>query len=419
MKDINKWTKTKTLLIVLDCILCIAIVVSSMVVVIDRSRMKNGAVYTGKTDKNTSDIQSGDEFKGTTSARLMFAGDNLIHRSIFKQANQRAGGDGYDFKFSYEPVKDIISKADLAFIEQESVMDPESEPSSYPDFNSPPELLDDLIYCGFDVFNHANDHVLDMGVSGARNCLELYKSKGDKAILTGLYETHEKIFEPQITVVNNIIFSFVSFTETLNGNSLSSASGLGLMYLTDERSTTDELYASIKQAIQNAQKVSDVVCVCVNWEDNGSNEPVSSQRLIVEKLLEYGADIIVCTGTQALQPIEFRENADGEQAAVIWSLGNFISCFDEATALLGGIADVTVKKNFDNNTVIIDSARLIPTVTHYGPEYENVRIIPLADYTAELAQAHGINGITEEFTLGYIKSFYSDLFGDRLEVKPN
>ena len=49
MKDNLKWTKSKVFLISINCILCVAIVVSAMMIVIDKSRIKNGAVFTGGT----------------------------------------------------------------------------------------------------------------------------------------------------------------------------------------------------------------------------------------------------------------------------------------------------------------------------------------------------------------------------------
>ena len=53
MKDSLKWTKSKVFLIAFNCILCIAIVVSAMMIVIDKSRIKNGAIYTGKDAETT------------------------------------------------------------------------------------------------------------------------------------------------------------------------------------------------------------------------------------------------------------------------------------------------------------------------------------------------------------------------------
>ena len=47
MKDNLKWTKSKIFLISINCILCVAIVVSAMMIVIEKSIIKNGTVFTG------------------------------------------------------------------------------------------------------------------------------------------------------------------------------------------------------------------------------------------------------------------------------------------------------------------------------------------------------------------------------------
>lgn len=415
MKDTHKWTRPKILLIAFNCILCLAIVVSSMMIVIDKSRMKNGVVYSGKEDESSESSTDSDTSKGTATARLMCAGDNLIHKSIYKQANTRAGGDGYDFSYAYDGVRDIIKLSDIAFLNQETVMVSENEPSSYPLFNSPVQLLDEMIGVGFDVFNQATNHVMDQQLSGAKSDIALFKSKQD-IILTGLYETRDDMLKPQTKDVNGITFSFVGFTEYLNGLVVPSDSDLGLLYLTDTRYTQDELYSTMKQMIDNAKKVSDVVCVSMHWSTEDITEPDESEQEIVDKLLEYGADIIIGTGPHVLQPMEYKQNSDGEQALVIWSLGNFISCQNKVDNMLGGIADVTVTKNLDTDKITISSAKLIPTITQFNSSFSNVHIVPLASYTKELASNHGINGYSSSYSLDYINKFYSDMFGDKLET---
>ena len=42
MKDTHKWSRKKIALVVLNCLLCLAILISSMVIIIDESRIKNG-----------------------------------------------------------------------------------------------------------------------------------------------------------------------------------------------------------------------------------------------------------------------------------------------------------------------------------------------------------------------------------------
>ncbi len=415
MKDTHKWTKGKTAIIIFDCLICLAIVVSSMVMVIDNSRIKNGAVYQAPDSGVSSDDGGAKPViqQGTQTARLMCAGDNLIHRSIYTQAKSRAGGNGYDFAYAYENVKDIISSADIAFLNQETIMDKDNEPASYPLFNSPTELLDEMIEIGFDVFNQSTNHTMDKTLSGALNNIELFKSK-QNVLLTGLYETRDDMLKPQTREVNGITFSFVGFTEFLNGLRVPSSSDLGLVYLTDTRYSQEEIYATMKQMIDIAKENSDVVCVSMHWQTEDITVPDESQIQITQKLLEYGADIIIGTGPHVLQPMEMKQNGDGEDALVIWSLGNFISCQNKRNNMLGGIADITVKKDLATGKVSFESATLIPTITHFGSSFSNVRIIPFADYSEELAAQHGVK--SSSFTYNYISEFYTDMFGDRLKV---
>lgn len=408
MKDNLKWTKSKIFLIVFNCILCIAIVISAMMIVIDKSRMKNGIVYTdGEPVTTNADAQS-----ATQSARLMCAGENLVYSSIFSQASDRANSNGYDFSASYDGIKDIIAKSDLAMVTQSSVMDDKNDPSGSPEFNSPNEILDKLIALGFDVFNQANDHIMDMGLSGAINDIALFKTKENKALLTGLDENREEMIKPHTREVNGITFSFVGITESLGGYSLSEDSDIGIFDLSDDRSSEDEINGSVKQLITNSKNASDIVCVSVHWDTDTSE---STQSAIIEKLLDYGADIIIGTGTHTLQPIEYTKNSDGEQALVMRSLGDLISAADTADELLGGIADITVTKDSAGKTTVT-SAKLIPTVTQYSTDYADIKIIPFAKYTKELAASHGILQNDESFTYDYIEKYYKDMFKDTLEI---
>lgn len=408
MKDNLKWTKSKIFLIVFNCILCIAIVISAMMIVIDKSRMKNGIVYTnGEPVTTDTDTQS-----ATKSARLMCAGENLLYSSIISQASERASSGGYDFSASYDGIKEIIAKSDLAMVTQSSVMDDKNEPSGSPEFNSPNEILDKLISLGFDVFNQANDHITDMGLSGVINDIALFKTRENEALLTGLDENREEMIKPHTREVNGITFSFVGITESLGGYSLSEDSDIGILDLSDDRSSEDEINGSLKQLITNSKNASDIVCVSVHWDVDTSE---STQTDIIEKLLNYGADIIIGTGIHTLRPIEYIKNSDGEQALVMRSLGDLISAADTADELLGGIADITVTKDSAGKTTVT-SAKLIPTITQYSTDYADIKIIPFAKYTKELAASHGILQNDESFTYDYIEKYYKEMFKEALEI---
>lgn len=415
MKDSKKWTKSKIFLVVFNSLLCVAIVVSAMVIIIDKSRTKNGVIYDGKVETTASEEKENSEStkSGKATARLMCAGDNLIHRSIYKQAKERSKNGTYDFDYAYDQIRDIIPMSDIAFLNQEVLIDPGTEPDTYPCFNSPPELLDEMIGLGFDVFNQATNHCLDKGVTAARRDISLFKSK-QNIILTGLYDNEDDMLKPQTTDVNGITFSFVGFTEYTNGIPIPSDSNLGLLAFSDERYTEEQHYAKAKQMIDIAKQNSDIVCVSMHWAVEDTTTPHDDQKKILTKLLEYGADLIIGTGPHVLQPIEFMQNGDGEQAAVIWSLGNLISCQAKTDNLLGGIADVMIEKDFATNKTSVTSCKLIPTITQYNSGYTNVHIVPFCNYNEQLCSENGVS--SSNFTMEYINNFYKNMYGDKLEI---
>ena len=106
-------------------------------------------------------------------------GDNLIHDSIYRDADRLAGemNDGlYDFLPMYEDVKDEIEKSDLAFINQETILGgDELGLSGYPTFNSPQCLAEQLPAFGFNMINHATNHALDKWETGVNNAISFWR----------------------------------------------------------------------------------------------------------------------------------------------------------------------------------------------------------------------------------------------------
>lgn len=408
VKDNLKWTKSKILLIGINCVLCIAIVVSAMMIVIDKSRIKNGALYVG--DKVGEDVAA-DAPSTFAAARLMIAGENTAYNTLTRQARQ---DNTYDYYSAYSALKSILDKSDLALLTQSTVFDTDNEPSAAPNYNAPKEMLDALIKTGFDVYNQANDHIIDMGNSGIKNDIALFKSKKDSATLSGIYETRDEMKEPTLCVVNDVIFSFIGITEHLGGYSLSSDSDLGILSLSDSRVGEDELYSMIKQIITTAKKTSDIVCINIHWD---SETGTKKQNELINKLLDYGADVIVGTGLDELSPIKFKTNGDGESAVVVSSIGRVISLQENAESMLSGILDISVSKNFTTGAASITSAKFIPTVTVYDADYENLRAVPFTECTAEMIKNHGYAQADESFTYSFIESKFQTLYGDYLELE--
>ena len=86
---------------------------------------------------------------------------------IYEQAKKRSKNGGYDFSYAYKNIASTVEKADLATINQETIIAKSYEPSGYPLFNSPQEVGEEGKKIGVDVVNLANNHMLDKGAKVA------------------------------------------------------------------------------------------------------------------------------------------------------------------------------------------------------------------------------------------------------------
>ncbi len=323
-------------------------------------------------------------------------GDNLIHSSIYKQAARRAEADpekDYDFAFAYEGVADLLDNADITILNQETLIcGDDYAPSTYPCFNSPEELGFYMNELGIDVFTIANNHTLDKGETGLEDCLTYYDENG--FVRVGAYHNAEDRSNIRVIEKNGVKISFLCYTESLNGLSLSGKTDLEI-----GRTQDMEL---IKSEIAAAKEISDICVVSLHWGLENSGEVEAYQRDAAKVLAEAGADAIIGNHPHVLREIEILETSDGRRTLCAYSLGNFISAQSVGTNLIGGILnfDITVSLDGSGRTVI-DNMEFIPIVTHYDSNYSNIRLYKLSDYSPELAEAHGVR-VNSKFSYDYI-----------------
>ncbi len=339
-------------------------------------------------------VSSEPEIPEPAVVRIKAVGDNLIHSSIYEQAAARAGGNGYDYDYAYENVRDLFSDADISSINQESIIAPAFGPSTYPMFNATPELGDLMLELGFDVFNLANNHCLDKGEAGVFSSLD-YWAERPQAVTTGVYRDEEDYENIRTIEAQGVTFSFVGLTELTNGLSLPAGSEAVVLLGEEE----DKLEARIRAA----KEISDVCVVNVHWGNEYTHTPTDRQRYLAQKMSEWGADIIIGHHPHVIQPIEYIEREDGSRTLVAYSLGNFISAQDRAARMIGGMLDLDVTMDFETGETEITRCEFVPIITHYDRGFANNRLYAFADYTEELAASHGVRAYSPEFSLGYIR----------------
>ncbi len=385
----------KALSVILAIIVFLDVVAVS-VLFIDKSR--NSGLALGDNVQPNNPYVTGAPENGTTEpeqllsrATCVAVGDNLIHDLIYEQAAARSSG-GYDFEYAYQNIADIIELKDIAILNQETIISTEHNVSSYPQFNSPVELGEEMLDIGFDVFNIATNHSVDCGEKGLISAINFWKSKN--AITTGAYLNEADYQTIPLSEVNGIKIAYVGFTEQTNGLSLPSDTDVILMTSADEE--------RLKQRVMAADAISDFVIVNAHWGVEYTHEPNDFQKDLAAKLGEWGADVIIGTHPHVIQPVEFISNSDGSKTLVAYSLGNFISAQNRGARMLGGMLNFDLVKNNTTGETTVENVSFEGTVTHFGYGYSNIRVYPLDSYTQELASKHGVLSKTSSFSLEYL-----------------
>lgn len=99
--------------------------------------------------KQIAELQKQQKLENNT-IHFVAVGDNLIHQGIYESADTTQTVWNYDHL--YEHIRDDISAADLAAVNEESIfVSDHANISSYPAFGSPVEIGDALVTAGFDI----------------------------------------------------------------------------------------------------------------------------------------------------------------------------------------------------------------------------------------------------------------------------
>ena len=330
----------------------------------------------------------------TSHIHIAAAGDNLIHSSLYEQAERRVNGNGYDFAYEYENVDDYIESADIAILNQETLICNDTiKPSTYPCFNSPNALGDYMIKIGFDVFTMANNHVLDKGESGLSACLDYWDSHPE-AVVLGAYRNAEDKENIRTLTEQGVTFSFLSYTESTNGLKLPAGSELVIGNAND----IDGMVSDIKKA----KEISDLCIVSLHWGVEDSSIISDYQRSTAKRLADAGADMIIGTHPHVLRDIEWIERDDGSKMLCAYSLGNFVSAQSKPRNLIGGVLDFYVDR-YDDEEPYITDVTLLPTIQHYGANFADNQVYFYSQYSDALAKSHGLNS-SYRFDMDYIDS---------------
>lgn len=328
-------------------------------------------------EKNKSEEISTNKEKESKLSMIM-VGDNLIHEPIYKEAFNNGN---YDFKPMYELIKPIISKHDIAYYNQETILGGSNIGlSSYPAFNSPYEVGDAMIDTGFNLVSLATNHTLDRGEKAVLNSRE-YWNKHPNVLAAGSYSSEEEKNKIQIKQINNITYTMLNYTYGTNGINIPSGKeylvNIWPMNSTNPDSDTNyQTYKKqVKKDIENIRNKVDLLIVAMHWGIEYQTDPNSYQIDAANYLASLGVDIIIGTHAHVIQPVDYIDDT-----LVIYSLGNLISAHEVVNIgnRIGLMTSLDITKDNKTNKITINNVQNELLYTYYTKDYHNFKIIPFS-----------------------------------------
>lgn len=338
--------------------------------------------------------------KANEHVDILMIGDMLIHTPVYKSGIQNDGTLNYDHFF--KNIQKDLDEAEIKIVNQETILGgTELGISSYPCFNSPQEIGDSEAKAGFNVILHATNHAMDKGFPAINNTIEFWKQKYPNIKILGLNLNKEE--QNNITIYNQNDFkiALLNYTYGTNGIPLPKDKPYLVNILNEEK---------IKEDITKAKSLADFIIVMPHWGTEYQYVPDTLQQNYTKLFSDLGVDLVIGTHPHVLENIEIVTNESGHKMLVYYSLGNYISGQNKKDRVIGGMAKVSIEKNYTTNESYITEYELDPIITQQG-EYTSYK---LEDYNDELAKQNRIRNYSDcsDFNMQYINNLCNKILGD-------
>lgn len=396
-------------------ILKISIILFVLVVIVGFINQKDEPIETMEKPENLEPIQTsfskmGELAPGETlrseELQIVMVGDMLMHTKIIDSGLQEDGS--YNFDHLFANVKDFITEADMAIVNQETIMGGEKYGySGYPCFNSPYALADAEVNAGFDVILHATNHTLDRGSNAVLNCLNYWNMTYPEVGVVGIYENQEEQDTIYIYEEKGMKIAVLNYTYGTNGIPVPSSMPY-LVNLMDKEQIIED--------IKEAEELADFTILCPHWGTEYNLGVSSEQKQWTEIFVEYGVDLVLGAHPHVIEPIEWVTHENGNKMLVYYSLGNFVNGTSSTgpgvtTRMVGGIADVTIARNNDSGKVEVLEYGVVPIVCHVGLK-DAYSVYRLEDYTQEMAKENRILSQDSEFSKELCQSIVDSVWSE-------
>ncbi len=341
----------------------------------------------------------------TTVIHLAACGDlNVTDNSV--AAGLTSGG--YDYSDVFREVTPLIADADMAFLNFEGNL--VGAPYGSKQLSAPPQLIQALANCGFDMLQMANSCAIRNGLSGLRQTLDGIRAGGLEPV--GAYATEDEFEEAGgylVMEVRGIRIAFVAFTKGMDNMALPVGSEhcVNLLY-TDYASTYQEVDTDrILEVLKNAEKAeADLTIALLHWGSEYNDTISATQKQITRLMLENGVDAIIGTHPHYVHQVDFNKEAG---TLVAYSLGDFYGEADKAGTNYSIVLDIEITRDNTTGVTRITGFSYTPIYTIKGDDAGGkMRVVQLEE---------AIRSYEEGFLGRVSQSTYDDMVYSMMRIE--
>lgn len=261
---------------------------------------------------------------------FLFAGDVMTHNNQLRAAFNAETGK-YDFTGNFKSITHYIRDVDIAVCNLETTI-AGGEPTGYPRFNTPAELVDAIRDAGFQCVATANNHSYDSGVEGiikTRQALE------DRALLVAgsRKKPREKAYamltaQGVKVAVLNYTYETARFKGRVTLNNRQIGVEAEALLNTFGYCTIEADLKKISKEIANARADgAQIVLMYYHWGNEYERYSNVFQKYVAWRTAHMGVDAIIGSHAHVMQEISeitVRQGRKEKTVPVFYGLGNYI-----------------------------------------------------------------------------------------------
>lgn len=274
--------------------------------------------------------------------KMSAVGDILCSNEMLEDAYNESTKT-YDFSHMFNNVSGFINEADIVM----GTMETGIIAGEYNEKNAPMEFARAVKNSGVNLVTISHNHSLDNGVNGLKETRENLEKIGFDVVGDKIEDANAVC----IKEVKNTKIAFLTYTCFMDEDAGKEELNCVNMY-SEEQVKSDIEYAKENEA--------EYICVMIHWGDAISSTVSKEQKEIADFLVENGVNLILGAHPSVVQPMEVRQNKDGENIFIAYSIGTYISTLSAEEARTELVLNIELRKSGKDGKVYLNKVDYTP-----------------------------------------------------------